>query len=190
MSDGFTYRPKFVDIRVRKPPSPVIEDQAAICQHPGCSAEATCRAPKSRDDPDDVRMFCTGHAALYNRNWNWFAGMDAADWAAHQAAAAHGHRPTWGFRGNPQASSGGRRRPTAGAAERAAAAPRPASGPVRGAFETLGLGEAASREETRQAYAELVRRYHPDANGGDRSAESRLNAVVKAYKILKTARRA
>ena len=36
-----------------------------------------------------------------------------------------------------------------------------------------------------QRYAELVRRYHPDRNGGDRSHEKALQAVIEAYTALK-----
>jgi DnaJ-class molecular chaperone len=32
-----------------------------------------------------------------------------------------------------------------------------------------------------------VRRYHPDKNGGDRSKEARLTAVIEAYQLLKVA---
>ena len=55
------------------------------------------------------------------------------------------------------------------------------------AFETLGLKITAPAPEIRRRYAELVRRYHPDANGGDRSAETQLSAVVRAHQILKKA---
>ena len=37
-------------------------------------------------------------------------------------------------------------------------------------------------------YSQLVRRYHPDRNGGDRSQEARLGAVIDAWQLLKTAR--
>ena len=40
----------------------------------------------------------------------------------------------------------------------------------------------------RQRYSELVRRYHPDRNGGDRSLEAKLGAVIAAYQTLKGAR--
>jgi DnaJ-class molecular chaperone len=34
-------------------------------------------------------------------------------------------------------------------------------------------------------YKELVKRFHPDANGGDRGAEERLKQVIKAYGVLR-----
>ena len=38
-------------------------------------------------------------------------------------------------------------------------------------------------------YKELVKRLHPDANGGDRSSETRLQDVIVAYKTLMSADR-
>jgi hypothetical protein len=55
------------------------------------------------------------------------------------------------------------------------------------AYEALGFHGRAPAEEVRARYAELVKRFHPDANGGDRSSEGRLQQVIHAYKTLKRA---
>ena len=41
--------------------------------------------------------------------------------------------------------------------------------------------------ELRKRYSALVRRYHPDKNGGDRSHEGKLGAVIEAYQLLRKA---
>ena len=51
----------------------------------------------------------------------------------------------------------------------------------------LGLGDDAGRHEIRQRYSNLVRRYHPDKNGGDRRHENKLGAVIAAYQLLRKA---
>ncbi len=51
----------------------------------------------------------------------------------------------------------------------------------------LGLSEDSNRTALRKRYSQLVRRYHPDRNGGDRSLEARLGEVIDAYQLLKTA---
>ena len=56
----------------------------------------------------------------------------------------------------------------------------------RKSLRILGLGTDADRKALRQRYAELVRRYHPDRNGGDRSHEKALQAVIEAYTQLKS----
>jgi curved DNA-binding protein CbpA len=57
----------------------------------------------------------------------------------------------------------------------------------RQALSVLGLGEDADRQAVRRRYSQLVRRYHPDKNGGDRAQESKLGAVIDAYQLLKNA---
>ena len=53
------------------------------------------------------------------------------------------------------------------------------------ALTTMGLDAAASLNDVKRRYKELVKRYHPDVNGGDRSAEERLAQVIRAYGVLK-----
>src|SRR5258706_3130965 len=93
MSSAFQYRPRFVDIRVR-PPKPEEEARAndvnalkpgeRACDHAGCRSAATAKAPKSRDLPGHHYWFCQAHAAEYNRNWNFFAGMSEGEIRARQ----------------------------------------------------------------------------------------------------------
>ena len=54
----------------------------------------------------------------------------------------------------------------------------------RGALADLDLDASAQGPAIRMRYLELVKRCHPDANGGDRSAETKLQRVIKAYKTL------
>jgi DnaJ-class molecular chaperone len=52
----------------------------------------------------------------------------------------------------------------------------------------MGLRDDADLHKVRRRYSELVRRYHPDRNGGDRSQERKLGQVIEAYQMLKRAR--
>jgi DnaJ-domain-containing protein 1 len=55
------------------------------------------------------------------------------------------------------------------------------------ALSVLGLGEDADLKAVRASYSKLVRRYHPDRNGGDRGHEARLGEVIEAYQLLRKA---
>jgi hypothetical protein len=217
MSGAFQYKPKFVDIRVR-PPKPDEDEAAGTedvhalkpgekpCEWQGCRAAATARAPKSREMLSEHYLFCQAHASEYNKNWNFFAGMSEGQVRAHQEARVHGDRPTWQFKASrfsreaasfaARAGTGqgyadpfdllGRRarRQQAEAEEN-----RRRLGMLeRRALSELDLDEAADKAVIRARYAELLKRFHPDANGGDRSAEHRLQRVLKAYKTLKAAK--
>lgn len=51
-------------------------------------------------------------------------------------------------------------------------------------YETLSVPRAASDEDIRKAYRKLARKYHPDLNPGDKSAEDRFKNVQEAYDVL------
>src|SRR5690606_27194545 len=57
----------------------------------------------------------------------------------------------------------------------------------RQALETMGLGLDTDLHGLRKRYSTLVRRYHPDRNGGDRSHEGRLQLVIESYQLLRKA---
>jgi molecular chaperone DnaJ len=51
-------------------------------------------------------------------------------------------------------------------------------------YKILGVPETASAKEIKAAYRKLSRKYHPDANPGDASAEERFKEVSAAYDVL------
>jgi DnaJ-class molecular chaperone len=57
----------------------------------------------------------------------------------------------------------------------------------RKSLDALNHGEDATREEIKTRFKELVKRHHPDANGGDNRSEDRLRDIIQAYNHLKQA---
>lgn len=202
MSGAFEYRPKYVDIRVRKPADEETiarEPSERACDHVGCQRLGGHRAPKSRERANEYWWFCSEHAADYNRRWNYFAGMSDSELEDFQKAAETGHRPTWtmrGGRGDRLSAAAhnfqrGRRTSDPFGMFRGETAAEPAQQSRRLtrlqalALEAMSLEENATGADIRTRYAELVKRWHPDSNGGDRGAEAQLQRVVQAYQTLK-----
>ena len=57
----------------------------------------------------------------------------------------------------------------------------------RQALDALGLEADAKRADIKPRFKLLVKRHHPDANGGDRGSEARLREIIQAYNYLKSA---
>lgn len=204
MSYAFEYRPKYVDIRVKKPAAETADrtPDEQPCDHAGCAGAGVHRAPKGRGREGEFWLFCLAHAADYNKRWNYFAGMTDAELSAFQAREETGHRPTWtfrsgrldrhsaamrGFQAGPRSDPFGMFGAGAAAGGETVGSRRRLTRVQGLALEALALDEQAGAQEIRTRYAELVKRWHPDANGGDRAAEGNLQRVLRAYQTLKAA---
>lgn len=159
------------------------------CAAPGCPAAGEFRAPLSNRAPGSVggwQFLCLDHVRDFNARYNFFDGLSPDDIAAAQSPLAGweraAHDPTMRFN-DPLGALRGR--------YGEAAPQRSANGHVLAdadlkALKTLGLTPAATRTDLSRAYKALVRRYHPDSNGGDRSTERQLQDAVQAYTHLKS----
>jgi hypothetical protein len=161
-----------------------------MCAHPGCQATGEFRAPMGRLREGQYFCFCLDHVREYNATYNYFHGMSDEDVLRYQKDAVTGHRPTWRMAANragvaasglhepfhPQGAKPGKNR-------------TPKHGVVaRKALHALGLDDDAGTAEIKTRYKELVKRLHPDANGGDRSNEERLREIINAYNVLRSFR--
>lgn len=171
-----------------------------LCDRPGCRAAGEFRAPGGRpsgfDGPGDYHWFCLDHVREFNAGYDWFAGMTADEILAAQHPAAGWDSETRAFRPTAGVDAAPRwadfKDPLDAISRRARAFRpqqrpdgRPVSPEERRALDALGLSIDADRKALRSRYSQLVRRYHPDRNGGDRSLEGKLQAVVEAYNLLK-----
>ena len=188
----------FDKIRVKPKGNQPVVDHGPPCAKAGCRHRGLHRAPMGRNHEGMFFCFCVDHVREYHATYNYFDGMSDEDVAKYQREAIVGHRPTWAM-GVNRAAKGHREEGTAPggfkdsfnmfggrSADPEVEKPRRSYAATR-ALKTMGLDETADPDTIRAKYKELVKRMHPDANGGDRSSEERLREIIRAYKELKTA---
>jgi curved DNA-binding protein CbpA len=196
--------PLFDRIRVKPDQERRLRAELPACQWPKCGAPATHRAPKGRLRAGEYWQFCLEHVREYNNSYNFFAGMSEDAVAEYQKDSITGHRPTWkmGSVGGTRSNGRGRRPGWASedpfglfgeAAANGAGHARPTAegrkilNAQRRALDALGLEADAKRVDIKARFKMLVKRHHPDANGGDRGSEERLREIIAAYNYLKSA---
>ena len=199
--------PIFDRIRVKPSKDRRRKSDTPTCEWAGCKKPGLHRAPKGRGDEKAYWNYCLEHVREYNHSYNYFAGMSDEAIATHQKDALTGHRPTWkmGQRGARSAEErqadgspvtgrpwhdpfrffvdqGGTARPGSETIEN-----RTVRNVERKALGTLGLEINATNIEIKARFKELVKRHHPDANGGDKSTEDVLRQIIQAYNYLRSA---
>ena len=176
-----------------------VEGAAEHCAVPGCREPGEFRAPLSPSDfdgPGAWRWLCLDHVREHNAQYNFFEGMNTEEIEAAQSPLAGWDRatrvfsapgvdpcPAWADFKDPLDAISARFRPghSRGTIGRFTADEQHALG-------ILGLEDDIDLHAVRKRYSELVRRYHPDRNGGDRRHEKKLGSVIAAWQTLKVAR--
>lgn len=185
------------------------KDSERPCDWKGCNKKGSHKAPRGRDREGEFYWFCSVHVREYNKNYNYFSGMDDDSIATYQRASSTGHRPTWQMSSNSWGSktrtaSGGipGSKPwlhktkdahgvypggAGGAASPETRRRRKLKRLEKQSLDKLSLSDSATPKEIKSKYKQLVKIHHPDANGGDRSSEDRLREIIQAYNFLKSA---
>ncbi|MEQ8369479.1 MAG: J domain-containing protein [Alphaproteobacteria bacterium] len=181
-------------------------DEAALrlCDRPGCDQAGVHRAPKDRNRLADYYFFCFDHAQAYNRAWDYCAGLDETEIEAMIRRSATWDRPTWPLGGDGRKAAARQaawRRMSdpfdvlGGAASGATdgetaantwgdAPPRDLPRGVAEGLATLDLDHRVTADEVKRRYKALVKRLHPDVNGGDRDGEEKFKTVNAAYRAV------
>ncbi len=185
------------DIRI-KPEGGRVEPAKVLrtCARAGCDEEGGFKVTRSREHLGEYIWLCLAHAREHNESWDFFRGMDEKDIESFRNDAMTGHRPTW-----PLGKRAARMQNPFGSfsvddglgtfekdADSRPHVRRPERTLTRlqiQALDVLNLAHGATLLEIKARYKELVKRFHPDANGGDRGAEERLKQVIKAYGVLR-----
>ena len=169
------------------------------CQWPGCTVDGEHRAPLARDRLTEFNWYCLEHVRIYNKSWNYYEGLSDGEVEALVRSDTTWNRPSWPFSGVPDE---GRRdkgmdyyfsriydpfeffKSEAADGSGRAHSPSGLSSAERAALKRLDLDFPVTREEVKSRYKTLVKKHHPDANGGNKTAEEKFKRINEAYEIL------
>ena len=175
-----------------------------LCGHEGCADGGIYRAPKSRyhleSGVNDWHWFCLIHIRDYNARWNYYTNMTEPEIERERRADVTWQRPSWPLGASTGFRGGGHAGPSfqdpfdlfndapsyAHPFSQAPASRTPAS-PQNRALAVFGLSHPFSQHDLRRRYRDLVKKHHPDANGGSLEAEEEIKRINEAYTVLKNA---
>jgi DnaJ-like protein len=205
----------FDGIRIKRRSAAKPESEAkSPCAWQGCERSGAHRAPKGHNKEGAYYMFCLEHVRAYNKSFNYFSGMKENEVQEFMKNSLRtGERPTWKV-GAGQTGPAKSAQPSPGKPAKpglrdwsgkrlndpfnvfARYARAQARSPVkerertvlsadRNAIEMLGLEGKPDAKAIKSAYKDMVKRHHPDANGGDKESEERLRNIIVAFNHLK-----
>lgn len=167
------------------------------CDMPGCTGHGEYKAPRHRG-LDDYYLFCLEHVQEYNKSWDYFSGMSAADIEDHIIKSMLWDRPTRRFDNNANLEDQLKRRiwqsyhfteeePPETREEKFRAAGINRNSPEYEAMAVMGLEPPLDMTVLKARYKDLVKKHHPDVNKGDKQSEELLKRINMAYTVLRLA---
>jgi hypothetical protein len=183
------YEPKVSDALLFGLNRPV---KTRACDCAGCSGSGEYRAPKSRDKLNEYFWFCLDHVRVYNLNWDYYAGMSEAAIEEHVREDYCWQRETWPMGSGKQREDSLKEKTREFFSDEA---PEPRVNPMRNfipaaviaALAVLELKPPIEFPRIKAHYKILVKRHHPDANGGSKDAEAKLKDINLAFTTLRKA---
>ena len=163
-----------------------------ICDWNKCTNEGLYRAPKERDNSKDFRLLCLDHVKEFNKNWNYFLGMNDQQVLEFLKSDMIWHKPTQSFSSsdnffkvlwrnalrdemdknnlNNYSNSMNKFKFTHNDIK---------------AFSILGVTVGLKWEKIQVKFKKLVKKFHPDMNSGNKKFEDKLKVITLAYTQLK-----
>ncbi|MDP6121919.1 MAG: J domain-containing protein [Rhodospirillales bacterium] len=156
------------------------------CAWAGCKDMGLYRAPRSREVLTEYSWFCLDHIRQYNATWNYFSGMTNEQVEADVRRDTVWQRPTWPLGGSNYRFDSSQIRDGFGFLNGAppGAGARRARTLEEQALLVFDLTPPINTDTVKARYKALVKRHHPDANGGDKTAEEKFKQISDAYRTI------
>ena len=162
-----------------------------ICDWNNCKEQGKYKAPIERDNSKKYRLLCLEHVKEFNKNWNYFSGMNDNQIYNFIKSDLTWHKPTQSF----SSSDNFFKVLWNNALNDNIFINRLEKDHVFNnlnfdqndikAFNILGLGVGLKWEKVQEKFKKLVKKFHPDMNAGNKKFEDKLKVITLAYTQLK-----
>ncbi len=164
-----------------------------ICDWNNCKELGEYRAPIERDNSKKFRMLCLKHVKEFNKNWNYFSGMNDNQIMNFLKSDMTWHKPTQSF-----SSSDNFFKVLWNNTLKDEFDNKKIKSDFNymrqfkfdnkdiKAFEILGLSVGMKWMKIHEKFKTLVKKFHPDMNLGNKKYEEKLKLITLAYTQLKT----
>ena len=166
-----------------------------ICDWNNCSQEGQYKAPKEKDNSKNFRLLCLEHVREFNKNWNYFSGMNDNQIMDFLKSDMTWHKPTQSFSSsdnffkvlwnNALKDEFDKNKFDHQSNE----ITRFDHKDIK-AFGILGISVGLKWEKIQNKFKTLVKKFHPDINLGNKKYEEKLKLITLAYTQLKNTYRA
>ena len=163
-----------------------------ICDWNNCLEEGSYKAPIEKDNSKKYRILCLNHVREFNKNWNYFEGMNDDQIYEFLKSDMTWHKPTQSF-----TSSDNFFKILWNNALKDELNKYKINGQLDHmnqfkfnnndikAFSILGVSVGIKWERVQEKFKKLVKKFHPDMNSGNNKYEDKLKVITLAYTQLK-----
>jgi|TARA_Y100000031_G_scaffold60635_1_gene68400 hypothetical protein len=163
-----------------------------ICDWNNCLEEGSYKAPIEKDNSKKYRILCLNHVREFNKNWNYFEGMNDDQICEFLKSDMTWHKPTQSF-----SSSDNFFKILWNNALKDELNKYKINGQLDHmnqfkfnnndikAFSILGVSVGIKWERVQEKFKKLVKKFHPDMNSGNKKYEDKLKVITLAYTQLK-----
>ena len=163
-----------------------------ICDWNNCMEIGEFKAPIEKDNSKNFRLLCLNHIKEFNKNWNYFAGMDDKQIYEFLKSDMTWHKPSQSFSSsdnffkilwNNDLKDELNKYKINGQLDHMNQF-KFNNNDVK-AFSILGISVGIKWEKVQEKFKKLVKKFHPDMNAGNKKYEDKLKIITLAYTQLK-----
>ena len=161
-----------------------------ICDWNNCFEIGEYKAPIEKDNSKNYRMLCLTHVKEFNKNWNYFAGMNDDEINEFIKSDMTWHKPTQSFSSSDNffkilwnnALKNENDKIEFNSSSKNML--KFNHNDIK-AFSILGISVGLRWEKIQEKFKKLVKKFHPDMNSGNKKYEDKLKVITLAYTQLK-----